>query len=79
MIVRLNITLDQNNYNERTMIDNWSNEFFFILLFKAKLYIALMGYILQFLYLSVEAKADAQTSGNSYKQPVSNICIWTMV
>ena len=46
-------------------------KYFLILLFKVKPYIALIGYVLQFLYLSVEAKAEAQTSGNTYKQPVS--------
>ena len=46
-------------------------KYFLILLFKVKQYIALIGYVLQFLYLSVEAKAEAQTSGNTYKQPVS--------
>ena len=48
-----------------------SQMIFSISLFKVKHYIALLGYVLQFLYLSVEAKADAQTSSNSYKQPVS--------
>ena len=38
----------------------------------------MLGYILHFLYLSVEANADAQTSANSYKQPVSISCLIIM-